>query len=214
MGASQCAACSMPMTIPLRPDAQPHLAFASLDFEYCNTRLPSNIWMCSVCYQLYFIQCDDSGEEILKSLRSVLEGKLHLYKWPLTEQGPMSNKNHRRLFFKKKSWEQKYKGNTEILKQVTVDSTPADIRHQEYQEETPGKAVQAAGLQTALPGVIGCPHPCYFSPQASDSFGSKRRKQPQAQAGIQGALSFCSQRQRLMQLLCDAERQLFCCLHF
>lgn len=148
---------------------------------------------------LYFIVVWCCGEEILKLLRSVLEGKLHSYQWSLTKQGPMSKKNQRWLLLN--FFEIQGNKNTQetqkILKQINVGSIPADIRHQQYQEETP---VKAAGLQTALPGVIGCPHPVICPPQASGSFGSKRRKQPQAQASIQEALPVCSQQQRLLQL--------------
>lgn len=168
-----------------------------------------------VCYQLSFIQYGAVVKRF-KTTEVSPGGQTSPLQAATYRAGSHVKRKIKDRFFQFiwNSGEQKYEGNTEILNQVTLGSTPADIRHQQYQEESPGKAVQAAGLQTALPGVTGCPYPCHLSPQASDSFGSKRRKQPQAQAGIQGALSVCSQRQRLMQLHCEAERQLFCCLYF
>lgn len=157
------------------------------------------------------------GEEILKPLRvcpggqtSPLSVGIYRAGSHIKEKSKEALLNSFEIQRNKNIWETQ-----KTLKQVTVGSVPVGTRHQQYQEEEiPGKAAQAAGLQTALPGVTGCPYPCHLSPQTSDPFGRERRKQPQAQAGIQGALPVCSQRQRLVQLHCEAERQLFCCLYF
>lgn len=154
MGTSQFPASSVPVT--MHPDAQPHLAFALLTSEYCNTGLLSCLWMCGVC-KLFATSCTLWSMVLWRRDFKVTEV------WPGWQTSRLSVATY---FF-----EIQGNGNTweiqKITKQVTVGPIPADIRHEQRPGGKPGRGSTGSRAADSLARGQGLPLSLPFVPTGS-----------------------------------------------